>query len=655
MQGVEQEISRDKYSAEAGLEEAYAKIQLEVKEALKAGESQVKEGLTNEWNKEEYTTYIHDAHGNIIGEKFDQGLLEDFMNSWFQAGYSNYINSNLEQKVEKEEEYIANKLLQDQLTIECNTHFTFQNSDTFVIQVKSTFTSIQGVDTTLSRYFDISLATYNQPYYLEEIYYDFDSFKIDGFEDNALTSGGSIYIEEGDLTILDGQVYSGGASTASEVGGIYLEGDNFTLYGGDMITSKNIRVANGNMQARINGDVYCNNLIIDNSSVGALLQIGEGGSQSSDKYRVLTEDDLELNGRQSHIKIYGSYYGFSVGIQNTVNLTHDQSSAIIANTPDIGQGSSLLISGESTDHDKAYEPGGILIGGTSYMDFNQYDSYQTGESLSLGGNYLAYMPQVVDRIKDQVKVTLDMQFDITSDSYREYVYSIDDETELTMPMLEEYTMMGIQQKVTAKMKGEFLKEAFDTSAFNVQVGWNQQDETGVSLSNVKYATGAYMTQGTVKNDKKAFLSYAQIMDKLRDDYRMRTAPIDMVDSYEHSEDIEVLTADSLVYVNADDEPIALIGDGGSLPQVVAKAYNIGNSIKGILITAGDIYLSGNFFYQGIIATSGDIYIMDDKEKTIKLDQDVRIKGNSTLVGANEEVANRVDYSQLIRAYGWERE
>jgi len=109
--------------------------------------------------------------------------------------------------------------------------------------------------------------------------------------------------------------------------------------------------------------------------------------------------------------------------------------------------------------------------------------------------------------------------------------------------------------------------------------------------------------------------------------------------------------DPIYYVSGDTstKPLIITGENSKIPSgVLSFSYdeakvvtNANEFVDGVIVTAGDIYISGKLNYKGIIATKGNIYIFDDEEKTFTNDY------NPKLLVFNSETATSNDYSHMI--------
>jgi len=182
--------------------------------------------------------------------------------------------------------------------------------------------------------------------------------------------------------------------------GIMIAGSNANVdITGDVISQSYVQIAKGSTGARLtinDGHVYCNSFVVQEGSVNGAMYVANGN--------VYTRDDLELNGTNSTIDIDGSYYGFMGSAKE-----YNQTSAIVINS-DLAT-SRLKITGNPASIIYPEDSGreGIFIAGVSYVndtftpDPDLTDSstlYQSGESMGVKGNYIAYAFPTTDTTGD---------------------------------------------------------------------------------------------------------------------------------------------------------------------------------------------------------------------------------------------------------------
>ena len=221
----------------------------------------------------------------------------------------------------------------------------------------------------------------------------------------ALVAVEDIDVNGGDVTIT-GNIYGYGTVPANladttAFGGVSVRNDGDLEVTGDIYTRSFVQLAagtagdynSGNLTVN-NGLVYANSVVVQNYASGDMNISGN----------VYTSDDLELNGTgTSSIIINGSYYGYTDGSSTDASTTHDKSSAIVINA-DMTQ-ATLSVNGvqpAGVDINRLESTPGVLIGGTAYVN-SQPTRYQTAESVSIKGNYVAYTwgfdRETIDTIK----------------------------------------------------------------------------------------------------------------------------------------------------------------------------------------------------------------------------------------------------------------
>lgn len=161
-----------------------------------------------------------------------------------------------------------------------------------------------------------------------------------------------------------------------------------------------------------NGMIYASSVVIQDRGDGV------ASGNMTIRGNVYTSDDLEINGDGGSVTIDGSYYGYTDGTDRTnagYALTHDYSSAIIVNADIASVGFGLDIEPlksagvpiENTALDHTERTEGILVGGTAYVNITNSFRYQTAESVSLGGNFIAYTWAYTQDVIDLMKVSND--------------------------------------------------------------------------------------------------------------------------------------------------------------------------------------------------------------------------------------------------------
>ncbi len=174
--------------------------------------------------------------------------------------------------------------------------------------------------------------------------------------------------------------------------GLIMDGSDSSLkVDGDVVTQSYVQIGENSRNSKMtftNSHVYTNSFVVQKGSQNGTLEIDNGN--------LYTSDDIELNGANSRIDIDGSYFGY-MGTAEEYN----QTSSIVINSAIGTDNSYLSISGDAADIDYPEKYSGILIAGAAYInedfdpdpypaDDKDLKLYQTGESMGVKGNYVAY-------------------------------------------------------------------------------------------------------------------------------------------------------------------------------------------------------------------------------------------------------------------------
>lgn len=675
---ADQKMKKSFYTAEAGIEEAHARIEKQVKDAIDYADKIIEKNLED---KNDYSDYTNDD-GSV-----DQTKLKNKMKTWFKSAYISFLNNesidpdneifkNFTKTDEGYEDYeyaeLRDKLQSNTNNYQLGNMITIakivkfgENQDTYDLYIESN--SNNDVNKKVSKKFSIKIPEYNEisdenidqsyyrPYYIgrdtEYLYSLKDIIGDATFKDNAVTSLGNIIVEEeaqvriGEAGESNGNVYAKGKAINT---GIIVKTGTLEVNG--KIASKNdIYTEGANSHIKINGDVYCSTFKISENASNSSLLVGNGENQN---FRVFTKDDLELNGKTSSIEINGSYYGFSSGTESAdEKTTHDESSAIIINTEDIGDGSRLKITGTGINTPDLKS--GIIIGGTAYLELSP-KRYQTGESVSIHGNYLGYTKNILNKRTFDIDAANGKKYEFTFDNsnFGSYDYN----GKVHIDLVDSYMKNGAKEKLQAKDKGLILSELNKESPkpFDILTGWGD-NKNAIELSNILYTTGAYITKDEIKTDKLAFFdNYTSMIQYLKDEYSKNTNAPDI----SNDKSIDKQNNNEICYVDNSSTSIALVGsvDEGQTTPAASKTYRFPNSekeVKGIIITAGDVYISGEITFRGIIATKGDVIFTGSKQKNIYLDSSVEIEKFEESVGIYKDVNTYRKYSDLIETSSWD--
>ncbi|MDB2045264.1 hypothetical protein PM021_03970 [Clostridium perfringens] len=192
--------------------------------------------------------------------------------------------------------------------------------------------------------------------------------KKDG--DGVVINGGTLSVNNGSL-VSKNDIRLGGEGSNLKVG---CETENSENNKSNLNLNDESKKSNSNLNNNLG--VYTGNLGINGDKIGFDKDVSKGNIISN--YPVYAMNDLILNGEKSSINLNDGFYGLNSNrTEDKLTGKINNSSAIIVNTDDIGNGSSIKIGQEA------------IIMGTAYIN-TKPEAYQTGESVSVKGNYIAY-------------------------------------------------------------------------------------------------------------------------------------------------------------------------------------------------------------------------------------------------------------------------
>lgn len=643
---VERNKKRAFYLAEAGLEEAYARVGKVVEEAIKEGKDQVKNKLRDYKLSKSFIEHERNAEKDLISHRdsvFIEGIdgegeivkekLDILVNEWFKYYYAKYINEHMEAELNgytteivestmdnnsatisanKTSDYVVIDTCPD-VTLDINNNpNSYINRDKYVVELNSEFTH-EGIQKEVQATLTINIPEYNGAYYVKN---EIVEIKDNILWTRAITTDESLKINGEDVTI-NGHIYTGHGETTnknhSNAGGLIV-GDsskgilnmNGNVYSRDYVLTK----AN-NSEINIKGNVYTNNLVSQGNNNKITLKDGI----------LVTKDDIELNGEKSHINIDGSYYGFSDGSGSTIS--HSGSSSIVINSADIGDahGSTLTISGvNSVEAKNIYAENGVFIRGTAYIknlidpDNNTVD-YQTGESVSVKGNYLAY--------------TRELDYSDDKKTVRDYVNRNINEGSLEFKFLKPLVLIhsNTGTNLTAIDKSYYFKYSQEDNHTGIKTD-------GITINEVKYNTGAVIENSSTIKVGLPGNAFDTLFGKILEDYKANinrlgettdtNTKLDITQRLNSNySEIDTVQGNEIILVNKDDsKDINIKGDG---TKITIKGFGsnkeiMGTDIKGIIVTKGEVTIDGKVNYSGTIISEKDITIKGHGLKTITYDK-----------------------------------
>lgn len=653
MKLVDRNVKTSLYLTEAGIEEAYGEIGKVIEQAIISEKSG---GLGdiggNKYVEQELNNFIKRER---MKEQFEPGPEEDKYNSpylenpangygavdeeaikpklqeWFRIAYTEYINNNLLSKLEEKYNNDGYGIVESSIntdnaevkvldTSKEDNYFPFEdNNGTYKITLQSKFTHNK-VEKQIKAQFIIDIPKYGAPYYVKN--------KMAKISENilwkkAITAEGNLYVN-GENTVINGDIYAYGTSPSNDqdkkdpknFGGIVVgnsEGDSITI-NGTASTNGYIQTNHDNTSITLNGNGYCDSLVIREDTEDCSIAVNGGD--------LNTRDDLELNGEDGIIAINGGYYGFSDGSE--ISSSHDNSSSIVINSSDIGEahGSSLSISGN------------VYIGGTVYINLTSGE-YQTGESISLRGNYRAYGGLLKDDGKNPRFLPENIRF------------------KNNPPLVLADGFIDTNKKLLVGDKSKYIVY-YDKDYGDLRLGGD--NGININKNNILHSTGAFIGKGEIhgsrisvdndiirENKVKYFKHSINNMADTKinnieardiDDRELNTriyieqsrnkvgrflfdTNIDIFEDKEFvlsndDESKKLIIKEFIFSNNNDNKKLVIKGPDGYIPGGIDgddRVLDISDSsLKGIILTKGDVYLTGKLEYEGIIVTEGNVYI-----------------------------------------------
>lgn len=464
------------------------------------------------------------------------------------------------------------------------------------IEVKSNFESTEGQlknKKTVSTKYSITAPDYNSEITSINIYPVFDG--------KAITADGNMNVESlGNKSIVNisGDIWVQGNNNLGNspeytfdkyIGGIKLDNTSFNI-NGNIYTANTFHLNNLVNESSVNGDIYAKNIYVGksiNSNVSKLNNI-------SFEKNVVVNNDLALNSDNSSILIKKNFYG--INDKTTDTLTANKalnSSSIIIN--DISKTSTITVNNDS------------YIMGVAYLNATDTDGnkYQTGESVAVKGNYLAYT-DVDDVLNGARNVTLKY-------------YS-------PLQLLE-----SKDGQSNAAMKADYFSEYYskNNNFYNFNDG-------GVSLKKSVKSVGVSVKDGQ-GNIQKSNISDSDIsiVNEQRNEFARNVFAMGDATGFDNLYDGQEVKRQVSNQVNfseirriqgnsfdTTEGSIILSGNENDNIEIKDNKYNGQTINRGLIITNGNITIEGEFNFTGNIITTGNIILKGEGEKNITYDPQV---------------------------------
>lgn len=507
------------------------------------------------------------------------------------------------------------------------------------LKLQSTF-SDKGVEKKISANYNVLVPNYNDTYYVSTNKVNLPVMEV---WKKAFCIDGDLNIS-GNFTV-DGDMYVKGNGV-----GVDVNGDNsLVTLNGNIATAKNFQISNSNSTVNINkGNVYASNV-----------EIKEGADKSNltVENSVYTNNDLALNASQSHINISNFY-----GINDVSKASDDEStkplvsSCIRVNAEDIGEdeGSSIAIKNEA------------ILMGTAYINTSG-NMYQTGESVSIKGNYAAYSKTL--NSSDETKYKINSDLTLSQDNNNNPI--LREKGDLSNVLFDYIDPLQLVTQFNNANKDKLnWQDKSDYFAIYAKQHETDSDNGGLNLKGIKLPnnithigasivtakdgtqkvnTGNYTNDDIAKVEPKQE-DYANMVYEMGDSKGV-------VDSNNNSRLPEVYTqgvveksvsnqinfdsinndgtknlsnnGKDIIYLNKDSNiDYVIMGKGGE--DAASKIDHKGRTVvsvnldangngKGIIVTKGNVYLCGSINFTGTIIGEENLEVENDAQKTLTYD------------------------------------
>lgn len=595
------------YEADSGLDVVENIIIKTSQEAIKYADKEVKKKFTelddkdrskdkiNEIFKDKFYEFLTVRNKEILNEK-EVEILE------YLILEKKYIKSILESGKLEYDSAISN--IENRFIIEIPEGGYVKNINNgkvsnITIEVKSNFESTEGQlknKKTVSTKYSITAPDYNSEITSINIYPVFDG--------KAITADGNMNIESlGNKSIVNisGDIWVQGNNNLGNspeytfdkyIGGIKLDNTSFNI-NGNIYTANTFHLNNLVNESSVNGDIYAKNIYVGksiNSNVSKLNNI-------SFEKNVVVNNDLALNATNSSIVIKNNFYGINEKTTevSTANKALSSSSIIVNDTSNT---STITVNKDS------------YIMGVAYLNATDEsgNKYQTGESVAVKGNYLAYT-DVDDVLNGATNVTLKyyspLQLLESKNGQSNAIMKADYFAEYYSKNNNSYNFNdgGVSLKKSVKSVGASVKD----NQGNIQKSnINDSDISIVNEQRNEFARNVFAMGDTTG-----------LGDDLYDGQEVKRQVSNQVNFNEirKVQGSSFDTTEGMVILKGNENENIEIENGK------IKGTDIELS-KGLIIANGDITIDGNFSFTGNIITTGNIILKGEGEKNITYDPQV---------------------------------
>ena len=588
------------YLADSGLDIVENIIIKTAQEAIRYADKEVKKELLNLTNDELSNSY---DINNEFKEKFYEFLTKNKKDSLDIMQYL-ILNKKIITSVNEDGSIDVGsyKLVAEDkdyiIDIPENGYLVNKNNDeieNITIDVKSTFETkdedLKHKRTVSTRFIIVA------PQYTAEIS-DVDIYPV--FDGKAITADGNMEVngEEGKENNLDiaGDIWIKGNSDSEKFntpeftfekykGGIDLKNSNFTM-NGNIYTNESLSLRK-NVASTINGSLYARNFYIGKEANSAT----SSNNEITISKDVIVNNDLALNAKNSAIEIKNNFYGINdkTADTSTANKALNSSSIIVNEST----GSSLTVNNDS------------YILGVAYLNAtdSEGNKYQTGESVAVKGNYLAYtdVQDVLDGVNNVI--------------------------------LKYYSPLQLLESINGSSSADTKADYF------IEYYSNNEDkylDGGVKLLGNVISTGASVKDSKGKIQKTSISAEDMtVINNVRDEFARNVFAMGdstrvnnlyenqiVVKTVENQVDFEKVKELQNSTFEESEGIVLLKGNKEEDIVIESNKYNGKLIEKGLIVTNSNIAIKGSFNFIGNIITTGNIIFQGSGDKTITYDANV---------------------------------
>lgn len=663
---VSSKKTQNLYASDSGINVVSGAIQKVVEQAMNRGNEEAKNFLASDLSA--YTN----PDGSINKEAVDAEV-----SSRFKTTYKDYITSYLndsDKKTKLSNGIYVDDANNDHLLYDSNfsskptvtldfgggsaNFTTVNNKELLNIKVTSSFskTPLSGETSNLKKVtavLTIADAEYNKTYGVNS---QAGTIKVNPIWKNAIAIDGNMKLKNS--VDISGNVFvKGNPETVEDNnkayikynGGITIGADdalsanpsdideNKVTFNNDVVTGSSFNINGQNRRVNIKGNLYAGNVYIGKTEASSP---NASNCELTSTGAVYTINDLALNAKASKIDI-DKYYGINditlEGMRPGIDKDVNSSSSIIINTDDIGLvgGSTVKVRSEA------------IIMGSAYV--NTATPYQTGESVAIKGNYMAYTQPIPDN-----KIT-DSDYKVCGDNNVTLRYydplsfaCVKNGDELTVDAKAKYIELVDILKLLPGGKGinkggislptDPTKLLTTGIALNdgQLVKSNQTNETSKRVIPFKesFATNVYeMGNDTnrgapspldVYDSRRFFKAVFDGVDNptIKDSIQQESARQVIIDDGAYNRNTK---ENDVVQFISDRDDAVILGEGwetsyfgdGNAANVI-KTNNM--PVRGVIITKKNVKVYGKVDFKGTIIAGGDFIADDGYKKTFKSDE-----------------------------------